>query len=412
MSPGLRAPEHLQALTSIFERIAAGESVRALVSTAPQHGKSMTVLHALVWLLQRDPSKRHAYATYAQAFSRDQTTKAQRIAHDRGLELSRDTLDRWDTRDGGSVVWTSRGGPLTGHPVDGVLVVDDLIKDREEANSQIIRDKAHGWLSGVAFTRMHPGASFVMIATRWHLDDPVGRLIEEGGYEVVRLPAISADGAALWPEERPLGWLMQQKERLLPSDWSALYMGEPVEAGDRVFGDSTYYAAIPSGPYREVHAIDAAYTRASSSDWSVLLTAREVEGRVYVTDLVRMRADPNVFADRIIAAGVRRVHWHGSSTERGLALYLKERGIRVEFMTATSDKLARATPAAADWNRGDILIPRNATWAPALEAEVSTFTGHDDRHDDIVDALATARHALRGAPKPMTATQRRQVAPW
>ena len=412
VSAGLQEPRHLQALTDLFERVDAGESVRAIITTPPQHGKSVTVLHALVWLLQRDPTKRHAFATYAQQFSRDQTIKAQHLARDRGLDLERDTLDRWNTRDGGSIVWTSRGGPLTGHPVDGVLIVDDLLKDREEANSQIIRDKAHGWLSGVAFTRMHPGASFIMIATRWHLDDPVGRLIEEGGYEVIRLPAITSEGEALWPEQRPLSWLAQQKGRMLAGDWHALYMGEPIEDGSRVFGPSTYYDALPDGPYREAHAIDAAYTKSTSSDWSVMLTGRAYGENLYVTDMLRLRDDPSVFAHRINAAGVTRVHWHGHAVERGLAMYLRERGIRVEFITATADKLARATPAAADWNRGSILIPRRATWAPALESEVSTFTGYDDAHDDIVDTLATLRHALLGGPKPMTPQQRRAVSPW
>ena len=411
-SPGLDPPEHLHPLLDLFQDVADGKTVRALVSTPPQHGKSLTVLHALVWLLQQRAEMRHAYATYAQTFSRDQSLIAQRIANQHRLPLTRDTLDRWVTPEGGGVVWTSRGGPLTGHPVDGVLVIDDLLKDREEANSQLIREKAMGWLSSVAFTRMHPGASFILIATRWHLDDPTGRLLEHEGYDHVRLPAITNEGKALWPEQRPLEWLMQQRDRLLPGDWSALYMTEPVEEGERVFGDSTYYEELPSGGYREAHAIDAAYSKTNRSDWNVLMSGRAYGQRMYITNLVRLRVEPDVFADRINAAGARRVHWHGSSTERGLAMYLRERGIRVEFITATTDKLARATPAAADWNRGDILIPKHAAWAPALESEVSTFTGYDDAHDDQVDALATLRHALLGGPKPMTPQQRRLVSPW
>ena len=399
-SPGLDAPAHLTPITDIFEAIASGTERRDLVSTPPQHGKSMAALHALVWLLKGNPRKRHAYVTYAQQFSRDQSWLAQRIAETQGLRLYRDTQDRWVTPAGGGVTWTSRGGGLTGKPVDGVLLVDDILKDREEANSQLIRQKAMGWLSSVAFTRMHPGASFVMIATRWHLDDPVGQLSVSDGYKVHNLPAIDADGRALWPEHRPIEWLEAQRERLLPSDWSALYMGQPRADGDRVFGPSVYYDALPVDdrgeplPYREEHGFDAAYTTKTTSDYSVTITGRLIAGRMYITNMLRRRAEMGQYIPLMHGMGATRIHWMASSTEKGLALLLEREGIRVELLPTTTDKLSRAIPAATAWNRGEILIPRAAPWTPALEAELSTFTGISDAHDDIVDALAALHHAL------------------
>ncbi len=383
----------------MFERIAAGETVKALVSTPPQHGKSLTCLHALSWLLQRQPSRRHAYATYAQQFSRDQSLIARRYAEEHGLQLHRDTQDRWTTPEGGGVVWTSRGGPLTGHPVDGLLLVDDLLKDREEANSQLIREKAMGWLSSVAFTRMHPGASVVIVATRWHLDDPTGQLLEREGWEYVKLPAIRDDGTALWPERRPLEWLEQQRRNLLPSDWSALYMCEPIADGSRVFKGSTYYDTLPDAPYREAHGFDAAYTAKTSSDATVTLSGRLIDGRIYVTNMLHDRAEPMLYIPMMKAAGVRRVTWYRSGTERGLEELLKREGISVDALTATTDKLSRAIPAATAWNRGEILLPKSASWTPTIEAELSQFTGVGDAHDDIVDALAALHHALLGAPQ-------------
>lgn len=380
----------------MFERIAAGETVKALVSTPPQHGKSLTCLHALSWLLARDPSKRHAYATYAQQFSRDQSLIAARYAAEHGLALERGTQDRWTTPQGGGVVWTSRGGPLTGHPVDGLLLIDDLLKDREEANSQLIREKAMGWLSSVAFTRMHPGASVVIVATRWHLDDPTGRLLQRDGWEYVKLPAITDAGEALWPERRPLEWLERQRANLLPSDWSALYMCEPVVDGSRVFKQSTYYDQLPDRPYREAAGFDAAYTAKTSSDATVTLQGRLVDGRIYITHMLHDRAEPMHYIPMMKAAGVRRVTWYRSGTERGLEELLKREGISVDALPATTDKLSRAIPAATAWNRGEILLPRDAPWVPKLESELSAFTGQGDAHDDIVDALAALHHALIG----------------
>jgi predicted phage terminase large subunit-like protein len=285
--------------------------------------------------------------------------------------------------------------------------VDDLLKDREEANSALIREKAMGWLSSVAFTRMHPGASFILIATRWHLDDPTGRLMD-AGYEHINLPAINPDGEALWPERRPLPWLQEQRARMLPHDWSALYMGEPTAPGDRIFGPSTYYDGDPPADgYQEAHGFDAAYTTKTTSDYTVTLTGRGVphptdptRTRIYLTGMLRHRIEPDRVIPLMREAGIRRVHWYASSTEKGLALLLQREGITANVLPTVTDKLARATPAAVAWARGDILIPRHAPWAPALESEVSQFTGIADAHDDIVDALAALHHALATAGGP------------
>lgn len=398
-SPNLAEPRHLQPLLDLFERIAQGETVRALVSTPPQHGKSQTCLHALAWLLAKQPEKRHAYATYAQQFSRDQSLIAGRIAEDHNLLLDRVTQDRWSTPAGGGVVWTSRGGPLTGHAVDGVLLVDDLLKDREEANSNLIRSKAMGWLSGVAMTRMHPGASMIVVATRWHLADVIGQLMERDGWEYVKLPAVKPDGTALWPEARPLDWLEEQRENLLPADWSALYMCEPIAAGASVFKGSTYYEKLPEAPFREAHGFDAAYTAKTSADATVTVSGRLIDGKIYLTNLIHERAEPMTYIPLMKAHGVERVAWFRSGTERGLEELLKREGIQVSAFSASADKLSRAIPAATAWNRGEILLPKNATWTPVVESELSNFTGIGDAHDDIVDALAALHHELVGKPK-------------
>lgn len=400
-SPGRVPPLHLAPLLELFERIAAGEQVKALVSTPPQHGKSETVLHGLVWLMLQRPGLRHAFATYAQAFTRDQSSIASRAADLHALNLTRSTLDRWETPDGGAVAWTSRGGPLTGRPVDGLLLVDDLLKDREEANSLLIRTKAMSWLSSTAFTRMHPGASVILVATRWHLDDPTGQFLKSqpGKWEYIKLPAITSDGGALWPAERPLEWLEAQRELLLPEDWSALYMCEPVKAGGSVFKDTTYYDTLPEAPYREAHGFDAAYTAKTSADATVTISGRLVGEKIYVTNLLHDRLEPMHYIPLMKANDVNHVTWFRSGTERGLEELLKREGIRVTAITAHADKLSRAIPAATAWNRGDILLPRSANFTPKIESELTQFTGVGDAHDDIVDALAALHHALVGVPR-------------
>lgn len=105
-----------------------------------------------------------------------------------------------------------RGGPITGRGAH-LLVLDDLLKDREEAQSETVRRYLHEWYAYVAYTRLQPGAAIVLIATRWHEDDLAGRLLNEHANEnwvVVSLPAIAEvdesfrhAGEPLWPEKFP-----------------------------------------------------------------------------------------------------------------------------------------------------------------------------------------------------------------
>lgn len=397
VTENLEAPEHLKPLVNLFERIANGETIKALISTPPQHGKSQTCLHGLVWLLKKLPQKRHAYATYAQQFSRDQSFIAKQIAERANLDLARDTADRWNTPSGGGVVWTSRGGPLTGHAIDGLLLIDDLIKDREEANSALIREKAMGWLSSVAMTRMHPNASVIFIATRWHLDDPHGRLKDK--WEYISLPAIKSDNTPLWPKYRPLSWLAEQKQNLLPNDWSALYMCEPIADGSRVFQGVSYYDTLPDAPYKEAHGFDAAYTSKTNADYSVTISGRLIDDKIYITNLIRAQLEPMQYVPLMLANGVKRVSWIRSGTEKGLEALLEREGIKVKAVNASTDKLTRAMSAATSWNKGDILLPKNATFTPTIESEVSSFTGFDDAQDDIIDALSALVNELIASKK-------------
>lgn len=396
-TPGLTAPAHLTPILDLFERINTGEQVRALVSAPPQHGKSQTILHALVWLLQNHPTKRHAYATYAQQFSRDQSTIAQRIANRHDLQLDRNNLDRWNTPNGGGIVWTSRGGPLTGHAVDGVLVVDDLLKDRAEANSRLIRRKAYDWLSGVAFTRVHPGASFVLVATRWHPDDPTGRLLEHGGYEHVKLPAITTDGNPLWPEKRPLDWLLEQKGRLTHADWLALYQGDPTDQdGALVKREYLQRGEPPAAFTRVTLGVDLAISTRDHADYTAVTVTGLATDRVWILHSTRTRA---AFHDviqyiRSIAeqynpsvVAIESVQYQAAVVQE----LLRSTNLPVQAVRPDRDKVTRFQPLQARYEQ------RLVWHAPNLrdyEDELLAFPG--GTHDDLVDSAAYAYNALGG----------------
>jgi hypothetical protein len=136
----------------------------------------------------------------------------------------------------GGTVTAGVGGPLTGRGAD-VLIVDDPIKNAEEANSELQRERAAEWFKAVALTRLEPNGSVILIATRWHMSDLIGRVTrdEPDRWRAVNLPAIAEDkdelgrapGEALWPERWPLQALEATKRSIGSYWWSAMYMGRP-----------------------------------------------------------------------------------------------------------------------------------------------------------------------------------------
>src|SRR5690625_2560016 len=400
-SPNRDAPHHLKPLTDLFEQIRAGGQVNALLSVPPQHGKSETVLHGLVWLMLAQPEKRHAYASYAQSFTRDQVIIANRVAEQHNLPRDRSTLDRWGTPEGGGVTWTSRGGPLTGRPVDGLLLIDDLLKDRLEANSALIRRRAMDWLSATAFTRRHPSASTLVIATRWHLDDPTGQLARTAGWEIINLPAINPDGTALWPEARPLDWLQEQRAAMLPADWHALYMGEPRPLDSQPFnGEPSWYDTLPTGTYREAVGVDFAYTAKSHADYSVAIEGRAYDDQIYITRMYRAQIEAPAFAEILKTWGTSHILARIGGTEKGIVQFIrKTQGLKMDTIPATTDKFAFAQPVAAAWNAGKVHPPKNQPWTRDFIDELQSFSGISDAHDDIVDALGALHHALVIKPR-------------
>lgn len=192
----------------------------------------------------------------------------------------------------------------------------------------------------------------------------------------------------------PQAFVEQLRKQYTSDFYRQEVLGEFVELGNRVFKPATYYDALPAGGFKEAHGFDAAYTARTNADYTVTLTGRLYGETIYVTNMLRDQLEPAQYIARMQANGVRNVTWMLSGTEKGLAAFLKDQGIRVQEVKATGDKYARSQPAAAAWNNGQILVPLHADWVDPLIDEVCDFTGLDDRHDDIVDALAALHHAL------------------
>lgn len=437
VSPNLVAPSHLAPVADLFEHIARGERVRASVAIPAQHGKTETLLHAVAWLLRRDPRASIAYATYAQAQADSKSLHARRIATACGVidatSDARATLREWRTPQGGGALFTGVEGPLTGQTAN-VLVVDDPHKSREDADSRLARDKVADWLTSVGITRLPANGSVVLVHTRWNEDDMIGRARRGdfgAGWTHVNLPFLSrADGTAdtdgdrvLWPRlKRPdgsvVGWTVEDARRRLaevgPYDAASIYQGEPRPRGGIVFAQPTRVAAPVITGRRIVIGCDCAGTDGPQSDHTVLVALAvgddpDETGRrtVRVTDVVgvlRLRLRPEHAAPQVLAwqrqfGGVPlTIEATRDGKDLGAALQRISRGIVVRYATATGDKFVRSQPVAAAWNAGRVRVPLDArTMRATTDADladfvrvVTSFAGMGDREDDDVDALSHA----------------------
>ncbi len=397
VTPRFHPPRHLTPLVEALERTER-EQVHLLVSVPPRHGKTECLLHALAWKIARHPEQTCGYVSYAADIARSKSRQARDYALEAGVTLRMDSaaLNEWRTQQGGGMLATGIGGPLTGFGVDGVLICDDTLKNRADAESSRIRDNIFQWWTSTALTRVEPKGSVIVCGTRWHDDDLLGRLSRESGWEVVNLPALDDEGQALWPAVWPVDVLIDRRRRVGEYDWSSLFMGQPRPRGAGVFESATVCEAVPIGPVRYAIGLDFAYTEKAKSDYSVAAILAEIAGVSYVVDVVRRQCAAPAFAMELAKLGARypsaTMFAFVGGTEKGVVDLLNSTGLRIRSAPAVSDKFVRAQACAAAWNNGTIVVPRTAHWASDFISEVVTFPS--GVHDDQVDALVGAYHVL------------------
>jgi len=416
VTPRWESPRHLTPYVDVLQR-APGGGLRICFSAPPQVGKSQSTEHAFAWWALKHPRYRNAYATYsgdrAQRVGRD----AAGIAARAGVELDTANLGLWRTKDGGQTLWTSVGGALTGEPIDGVLVIDDPLKDRKEAESPTIRQNHKDWYHSVAETRVHPGGSIIAMMTRWHPDDLVGYLVNELGFTYINIKAIADNhipegdnrqpGDPLWPSKRPLEYWL---ERRRSNEWNfaSMYQGEPRPRGGSLFREPTYWSELPEHGFKVSFGVDLSYTEKTHADFSVCVEvwavppARGVgaspdDWRFYVVDVQRKQVEAPAFALTLRAKSSQRggkFWWYASGTEKGSAQFIKAKGIPLMVLDPKGrDKFTRAQTTSEHWNAGRILVPADSEaypWVDVFVDEVTSFTGVKDLHDDQVDALVAA----------------------
>jgi predicted phage terminase large subunit-like protein len=441
--PSTRQTPALDAVDAALVNLADApdDQGRQMIFVPPQEGKSTRASCWFpLWLLAQDPTLRVAIVSYSaeRAYRWGRWIRRMIEGHpELGIELQPDSraVDNFETTAGGRVISVGISGGITGEPVD-VMVIDDPLRGRAEAESPTYRASAQEWWESNGSTRLSARGRVILMLTRWHTDDLAGWLLkhEPGLWKVLRIPAVrepgaplvrGSDGASVYSPQGELisvqrrrpGYYLELKARRSMYVWNSIYMQTPVAAEGNLFPREDFRYWLPLEPDRSHHdptggrqvdmegtriflgdcrrfiTMDLAASTKTSADWTVaavwgitlggdllLLDMRRAqigEGDHWslVKPLVQLWAAPTVYVEK---------GFIGST----LVIAATRAGVHVEPVTPDKDKVTRALPAAHAIKQHRYWFPGRADWLDVWTDELAAFpTGE---HDDIVDVTAYA----------------------
>lgn len=443
--PGYRDAPHHRLIARKLEAVERGEIQRLMITMPPRHGKSMLASEFFpAWYMGRNPDQYVVISTYAQELADDFGRKVKNQIDDElyqavfpGVRLADDSRSnkRFHVEHGdeggyeygltqpGAFYAVGVGGPLTGRGAH-LLLIDDPVKNREEADSDLIRKKIKDWYTSTAYTRLMPGGRVVIIQTRWHEDDLSGWLLAEHaheGWEVLNLPAISDEGVALWPEQYPLSALEKIKLAIGPRDWSALYQQRPSPDSGNYFKREWVHLTDQMPHRRELSVYggsDYAVT-AKGGDFTVHgVIGIDPDDRVYLLDLWRSQASSDTWVESFCDLVIKwaPIGWAEETGQirAGVGPFLTKRMserkayVYREMFPTRGDKAVRAQSIRGRIAMNGLYLPKDAPWAADLIAEMMSFPVgvNDDQVDmlgligQLIDRMLSGKRPIPPPPKP------------
>lgn len=442
--PGYRAGWHHRQLASALERVARGECKRLIITMPPRHGKSMEASEFFpAWYLGYHPDHYILQASYGQDLVDGFGRKIRNQLKDElyqvlfpGTALAEDSqaANKFSTSAGGAYFGVGIGGSATGRGAH-LLLIDDPIKDRAEAESELMRQRAKDWYTSVAYTRLMPNGAIIVIQTRWHEDDLAGWLIKEHsheGWEVMNLPAIlheDTNPTALWPESYPLERLLQIKATLPPRDWEALYMQRPRAGTGADFkrGWLNYYTSVNPAAMTKLMLVDPASGKRVNNDYTTIwIVGLGEDQNYYILDCVRDRLNLTERAEAVFRLHrkwkpfqVRYERYGMQSDIEHIKSQMDVKSYRfaiteVGGIVAKPDRIKRLVPL---FQGGRVWMPHELNYTDStgktlnlinhfVEEEFLSFPV--GRFDDMLDSLSRVAEPTLDTPWP---SKRQSVGP-
>lgn len=426
---------HIQFLADkaqqFLEDVKAGKNPRLYICMPPRHSKSETMTKKFpAWIIGNNPDYEIIIASYSMDLARD----FGKIARDTYREHSRNGTgifnniidrdksagDNWGISEHrGAVVSTGVGGSATGKGAH-IAIIDDPFKNREDANSKLQRDKVWAWYQSTIRTRLAPGGGIIIIQTRWHEDDLVGRIskeMESGTGEVfesIVLPAIAEEndilgrnvGEALWEERYGLKELKNIKKAIGSREFAALYQQRPqIEDGGLFKRQYFKYFYIDNDFIKTsdknvnvedcfyFQTIDTAMSTRKNSDYTAIATFMcDREWNLYLIDLMLERLEVpdqwNVIKEFRNRYKLRFQAIESKSSGIGIIQQANREGMPLKELKADTDKMTRALNISVMFENGKVYFNKNLDKLFELEEELLKFP--NALHDDAVDVCSYA----------------------
>jgi len=421
---------HTQLLADKLQDLEAGRSKRLIVNMGPRHGKTELASKRFIsWFSARHAEQSLIFGTYNETFAQDvgravrtniQSPEHRLVFPKHELKDGSASAQRLETSGGGMLAFVGRGGSITGRGGHGIII-DDPIKDRKEADSKLIRDQLWDWFTQVISTRlMTPDSWIMLIQTRWHEDDLVGRLTdpmnpyydpdEAEQWEVIDLPALALSdgddplgrksGEALWPERFGRDFLLAQ-QRLDPRGFQALYQGRPSAEGGNFFRaeDLQTYKQdeLPDDLKIYIASDHAVSTRQDRDKTAIIPVGIDQKGDIYVLpDVFWRHAASDVVVEAMLNMMQTRqpLFWWAERghISKAIGPFLRKRMseestyVSLIEITPVADKQTRAQSIQGRMAMGKVRFPVFARWWPEARDQLLKFP--NGTHDDFVDALA------------------------
>jgi len=437
-------------LCELMEKVERREIKRAAISIGPQTGKSTIITRGgPAWLAGRNPAIKLMVGAYNQTFAEEfggdvrglmQSSAYKQVFPDTTLKLGGTAKDLLETTAGAKMAFVGVGGSGTGKPAE-IFVVDDPIRSDEDAQSEVYRERVWNWFTKVVNSRIRANSAIIVVHTRWHEDDLIGRLCDPEHPErnkkhagiaerwthiniptfITEEPLAKALGiplerptdpyiikqfgdrpmASLWPEEFPLEMLADQKV-LDARAFAALRQGRPTPDDGEYFKDGwlvPYHspAELPK-ELRMYGASDHAVSTKQGADNTVVgCVGVDTEGDMWVMDdVVIRRMETDATVDELLYQFQKhkpQLWWiEQDLIARSFGPFLKklmfEKNIytTLDGVTVSKDKATRARAIQGRMSHKRVHFPVYAAWWPEARNQLLKFPF--GTHDDFVDWLA------------------------
>jgi predicted phage terminase large subunit-like protein len=418
LHPHYQRARHTQEICRRLEQVDRREVRRLMVLMPPRHSKTLHCSQGFpAFYLGRHPGHQVILASHTAGLAEGNSRVVQRLMQDPRspfdvrVSRSASAVGHWETTAGGVLIAAGVGSALTGFGAD-LLLTDDPITDRAEADSAWARQLQWDWFTQVAMTRLMPDGVVVLVMTSWHEDDLRGRILSSpwgDEWVVLRLPALAeaddplgrAEGEALWPERFPVEALPSvDKGQISARGFAALYQQHPTpETGGLIKRDwlEGRYTALPA-QVRLIQTVDSAFKAGVANDFSVIATWATDRRHFYLVDIWRGRVEypdlKRAIHDQYAKHAPSVILVEDAASGQSLIQDLKhETGLPIVPRRPKGSKESRVA-AISGFLASRVLLPEQASFVgPWIEEHVGFRAGapHDDQVDTTVLALEEFR---------------------